>query len=458
MNKVGLDRFHGDAAMKDYRKMSFWLEGGDYREDPRLRGEVEVDVAVVGGGFTGLSSAYYIKEHRPDARVALIEAEVIGYGASGRNGGFSMPLLGWDITYLLWLFKDRGVRAHHFMLECVRNTKKLVEAENMECDLEYNGLMVLARNDFQMKQLERNLKDFQRAGCHDVQILSGRDFEERLNSAWHVGALYEPDTAILNPAKLAREFKRVIRERGVKVYERSPVTELEPGEPVVIRTEEGSVKADAAVLALNAFGQRLRIRPYTYVPMYTYIILTEPLDDELYGQVGWTRREGIEDKRQLVHYMRLTADNRILLGGRDAPYYFGNKTEGKQSHEKIFRGLEEDLRGMFPMLKETRITHRWGGPVAITLAFVPSFGYYKGLRNIAYGTGYCGHGVALSTSAGKIIKDLLYQPDSEMLKDLLFVHNTPGFIPPEPLRWPLVTGIKDALVLFDKLVERNAAK
>jgi glycine/D-amino acid oxidase-like deaminating enzyme len=443
--------------MKDYRKMSFWLEGGIYAENAPLKGEHEVDVAIVGGGFTGLSSAYYLKEQYPDLKIALLEAEVVGYGASGRNGGFSMPLLGWDITYLMLVFRERGKRAHQFMLDCVRRTRELVEKEKMNCDLEYNGLLVLARNNFQMRQLERNLKDFAAAGVTDVELLTGKKFEERLNSAWHVGALYEPETAILNPAKLAREFKRVIEQKGVKVYERTPVTKFTPGDTVKIETLGGGVvKAKHAVLGLNAFGQRLRVRPYTYAPMYTYIILTEPLTEELYKEVGWTRREGIEDKRQLVHYMRPTADNRILLGGRDAPYYFGNKAEGKQSHEKIFRGLEADLRGMFPMLKNTRITHRWGGPVAITLLFVPSFGYYQGHKNIAYGMGYCGHGVALSSSAGILIRDLLFKPEADQLKELLFVHNTPGLIPPEPFRYLVTNGIKDAMVLFDKITELGA--
>jgi glycine/D-amino acid oxidase-like deaminating enzyme len=130
---------------------------------------------------------------------------VIGFGASGRNGGFSMPLLGWDISYLLWAFKDSGIHAHHFMLDCVRRTKELVGKEQLDCDLEYNGLLVLARNAHQMRQLEHDLKAYRNAGCHDVELLDGPLFTARLNSAWHVGALYEPETAILNPAKMARE-------------------------------------------------------------------------------------------------------------------------------------------------------------------------------------------------------------------------------------------------------------
>jgi glycine/D-amino acid oxidase-like deaminating enzyme len=229
-----------------------------------------------------------------------------------------------------------------------------------------------------------------------------------------------------------------------------------PGELVRIETEGGQVTARHAVLALNAYGRKLRVQTNRYFPMHTYIILTEPLSDKLYDEVGWIRREGIEDKRQLVHYMRLTADNRILLGGRDAAYYFGNKTYGKEQNRRIFNGLEADLKGMFPMLKDTQVTHRWGGPVAITPLMVPTFGYHRGQRNIAYATGFCGHGVALSLSAGLITSDLLMKPDADYLQDLLFVHNNPWSWPVEPFRYPLVAGVKGAMVYYDRWVERNA--
>jgi glycine/D-amino acid oxidase-like deaminating enzyme len=190
--------------------------------------------------------------------------------------------------------------------------------------------------------------------------------------------------------------------------------------------------------------------------MHTYINITEPLTDAQYQEIGWTRREGIEDRRMLVHYMRLTADNRILLGGRDAAYYFGNKTHGREQNEAISRGLEADLKGMFPVLKDVKITHRWGGPVAITPLFVPTFGYHRGHRNIVYGTGYCGHGVALSLSAGTLIRDLLLEPEADYLSELLFVNNNPWSWPPEPLRYPVVAGVKGAMALYDMWVERNA--
>jgi len=442
--------------MRDIRELSYWLGTTEYAENPPLRGDAKADVVIAGGGFTGLSSAYYLKQAYPNLKIILLEANVIGYGASGRNGGFSMPLLGWDISYLVGAFKQKGIRAHRFMVECVRRTRALVEEASLDCDLEYTGLLVLARNAHQMKQLEHNLGAYRKAGCDDVELLEGRSFEERLRSAWHVGALYDPETAILNPAKLARELKRVVQALGVQVYERTRVTKLIPGETVQLVTPEGTVRADRAVLALNAYGLPLKVQPNRYFPIHTYIILTEPLTAAQYDEVGWCRREGIEDRRMLVHYMRLTADNRILLGGRDAAYYFGNKTEGKEHNKKIFDGLEADLKGMFPVLRDIKITQRWGGPVAITPLFVPTFGYHRKQKNIVYGTGYCGHGVALSTSAGTLIRDLLFEPNADYLKELLFVNNDPWSWPPEPFRYPVVAGVKGTMVLYDKWVERNA--
>jgi len=439
--------------MREWRDKSYWLGADDYQPNSPLSEDLETDICIIGGGFTGLSSAYYIKKKKPELDIALIEAEVVGYGASGRNGGFSMPLLGWNISYLVWAFGvERAKPAHHFMLSCVRRTKELVENENIDCDLEYNGLLVLARTSRQMKALETDYKNFQRVGAGDVQLLDKAQLKDRLNSAWHIGALYEPECAILNPAKLARGMKEVVERMGVKVYEHTPCQKFDPGKEIIVHTPNGRIKCNYLVVATNAFTVRLRVNRNFYVPMFTYIILTEPLDDKHYQELGWVRREGIEDKRQLVHYLRLTKDNRLLFGGRDAPYYFGNRLEGRDRHEKIFQGLWSDMTGMFPYLKDVKITHRWGGPVAITLFFVPRFGYFQNHKNIVYGMGYCGHGVALSTSAGLIIHDLLFEQTSE-LTNLLFVNRPVGIIPPEPFRYVFVNMVKDSLRFYDYLSE-----
>jgi glycine/D-amino acid oxidase-like deaminating enzyme len=436
---------------KEYRDKSFWLGATPYQESTPLDGDIEVDVAVVGGGFTGLSSAYYLKEHDPNLRVAVLESEVIGWGASGRNAGFAMPLVGWNVSYLVRAFgQERAHRAHHFMLECVRHTRDLAEKENMDFDLEYNGLLTLARTKGQMKSLEKDHRTLEKLSVKDCELLDQGALRQRLNSDWPLGALFEPDTAILDPAKLAREYKRVNLARGVEIYERTPVTKIETGKPVILVTPGGRVRADQVALAVNAFGTRLGVRKNAYVPMFLYMIATEPIPDKTYQELGWIRREGIEDRRPLPGAARLTVDNRLVFGGRDSLYYFGNVSEGRDHHTKIIAGLEADIRAMFPPLKDIKITHRWGGPVAITLFFVPSFGYWQGHENIAYGMGYCGHGVALASFAGKIITDLLRKKSGEY-DDLLFVHNWPGWVPPEPVRYVSTRAARLGMLALDRM-------
>ncbi len=439
--------------MTEYQDKSFWLGATPYAENAPLAEDLEVDLCVVGGGFTGLSAAYYLKKKKPDLKIAVLENEVVGYGASGRNGGFSMPLLGWNITYLNWAYgEERAKPAHQFMVSCVKRTKELVEAEKIDCDLEYNGLLVLARHERQFRGLEHDYDNYLKLGMTGVKLLKGDDFKARLHSAAHIGALYDPETAILNPAKLSRGMKTAVERLGVKVFERTPVSSFEPGPTVTVKTPKATVRAKYLALGTNAFTVRLNVNKNWYVPMFTYIIMTEPLNEKQYSSLGWTKREGIEDHRQLVHYLRLTADNRLLFGGRDAPYYYGNQVEGKDRHEGIFAGLERDMKEFFPGLAEVKISHRWGGPVALTLLMVPKFDYYSDHKNIVYGMGYCGHGVALSTSAGLILHDLLFDPESDLTK-LLFVHNFVGALPPEPFRWMAVNAIKDSLRLYDYLTD-----
>lgn len=437
----------------EYRDKSFWLEGGEYTENPPLQGDIDCDLAIIGGGFTGLSSAYYIKKHDPSMNIALLEAQVIGFGASGRNGGFSMPLLGWDLTYLLWLLgKERGARAHHFAVDCVRNTHKLVLDHKIDCDFEWVGLMEVARTPTQLRRLEKEVEHYHSLGYDDVEFLDKQALKNHLNSAVHIGGRRDPTTAILNPAKMARGLKKVVCDMGVQVFERTPVMSFEPGHKVTIQTPSGRVRARYVIVGTNAFSMHLKVKHRYFVPMWTYIILTEPIPDNIYKEMGWLGREGIEDERIFVHYLRFTADNRLLFGGRDAPYYFGNKVLDKEKHENIFKGLDKDMREMFPMLKDIKITHRWGGPVAVTINFIPTFGRDPDYPNVLHGLGYCGHGVALSLNAGRILRDLLFELDTDLVH-LPIVNNKLVPIPGEPFRYFFANGIRNILRAIDSAIE-----
>lgn len=444
-----------DSTFKrlEYRDKSFWLEGGDYAENAPLEGDIDCDLAIVGGGFTGLSSAYYIKRHDPSLKIAVLEAQVIGFGASGRNGGFSMPLLGWDLTYLLWYMgRERGARAHHFAVDCVRNTQKMALDHNIDCDFEWVGLMEVARTPAQLRRLEREVEHYHSLGYDDVEYYDKAALSKHLNSAVHIGGRRDPVTAILNPAKMARGLKKVVADMGVEIYERTPITSYAPGPRVELTTPKGKIRARYMIVATNAFSMHLKVKHRYFVPMWTYIILTEPIPDNIYKEMNWLGREGIEDERIFVHYLRFTADNRLMYGGRDAPYFYGNKVTERENHPTIFKGLDHDMREMFPILKDIKITHRWGGPVAVTLDFVPTFGKNPDYPNVLHGLGYCGHGVALSLNAGRILRDLMFDLDTE-LTELPIVNNKLIPLPPEPFRFFFANGVRNLLRAIDSVIE-----
>ncbi len=440
----------------EYRDKGFWLEGGEYVENAPLKEDIECDLAIVGGGFTGLSSAYYIKKHDPSMNIALLEAQVIGFGASGRNGGFSMPVEGSELTlHIRSMSREQAKMYTDYSQDCVYNSRKLVEEEEIDCDFEWVGLMEVARTPFQMKMLEREVKHYHELGHTDIELLDNAALKKYLNSSWHIGGRRDPVTAIINPAKMVRGLKTAVDRLGVQIFERTPVIEYHPGESIELVTPGGRVRARNMIVATNAFSMYLKIKHYRFVPMFTYIILTEPLDDKLYDELGWPGREGMVDKKLFIHYFRLTSDNRLLIGGSDAPYYFGNSVVGRDKHSRIFEQLERNMHGMFPILKDTKITHRWGGPVAITLDFVPTFGRHAEHHNILYGLGFCGHGVAQGLGAGRILRDLLLEQDTDLVK-LPIVHNKLFPIPPEPFRYIFANGIRNLMRAFDAIVEIRA--
>jgi glycine/D-amino acid oxidase-like deaminating enzyme len=420
---------------KDYRSISFWHETVDYERRPALEGEVRCDAAIVGGGFTGLWAAYFLKRARPDWKVVLLEQDVVGFGASGRNGGFAMTLVGWDISHLVrWRGVKEASMAYRAMRDGVEFLARVVLEEGIDCDLEYTGLLTLATNERRMRQLEQHQRHFETVGASDVELLDKAALAGEINSAAHVGGLVEPSCAILNPARLARGLGRLIERMGVAVYERTPVRAVEKGEPVRLRAARGTVVADRAILAVNAWSFRLGLMAYRYTPMFTYVVLTEPLPDAVYRELGWARRRGIETKRRMIHYLRLTADNRLLFGGETAFYFFGNAIEGHDTHPPAARVLESRMRRFFPMLSRVKVTHHWGGPIAVTMDFFPTAGVLGRARNISYGLAYCGHGVGPSVTMGRVLRDLALGEQTEYT-DLFFVHRKPYLMPGEPLRW-----------------------
>lgn len=416
-----------------FRQKSFWLSKGAYQPNPPLRGDIKADVAIVGGGFTGLSTAYHLKKAQPGLNVALLESDVIGFGASGRNGGFNMTLFGLTLGITALRFgKSKAKEAHLYMERAVDLLRDLVKDLSLDCDYEHPGFLRVATSEKYRKRLMHEIELAHQLGLSGIDWMDKDTLAREIRSPQYLGAWWEPRCGILDPAKLAWAWKRVVLDMGVIIHEHSPVTRIKPGAGTIqLSTSSGTVKANKMVLATNAWSHLVQPVKWKQAPVWTHIVLTGPLSEDQMAHIGWQNRQGIEDARNLVHYYRLTADNRILMGGRDVSLSYGNGMD-KDQNPITFAGLEEDVRAIFPPLKDIRFTHRWGGPVSITLDMAPAMGYL-GDKRMVYSLGCMGHGVSLTHLNGATAADLILERRTD-LTDVFFVNRKTLPFPPEPLR------------------------
>jgi glycine/D-amino acid oxidase-like deaminating enzyme len=387
-----------------------------------------VDVAIVGGGFTGLSSAYHLKQAEPDLRIAILESQVVGFGASGRNGGFNMTLFGLTLGITALRFGRRKARAAHLYMEkAVDLLHDLVGELNLDCDYEHRGFLRVATSEKYKARIQEEIELAHQLGLEGISWLDKHQLAREVNSPMYLGAWWEPRCGILNPAKLAWSWKDKLVPMGVDLYESTPVTDISKGSgKVLLDTPGGRVRADKVVMATNAWSHFFPGLRRKQIPVWTHIVLTEPISGRQFEQIGWQHRQGIEDARNLVHYYRLTADNRLLMGGRDVSLSSGTDMDRDLS-PPVFDGLKKDVRQLFPVLKDIRFTHEWGGPVSVPLDMAPALGYL-GDKNVVYSLGCVGHGVSLTHLNGKTLCDLVLERRTD-LTDVFFVNR-------RTLPWP----------------------
>jgi glycine/D-amino acid oxidase-like deaminating enzyme len=441
--------------------ISYWHETVDLSAPrPALSGTVDADVAIIGGGYCGLSTAWYLKRAQPGLRVVVLEREVCGYGASGRNGGFAMTLFGLTMELVKRRFGSAAVReAQDFMDAAVDHLGTLVREHGVACDYHRGGLLTVATTPGGARRLQRETRLAIRLGIPGIHYLDAAETRRRVDSPTYLGGRLEANAALINPARLARELLRLAEDAGAVIYEETPVTRVRPGppgSPVLVHTAQGRVRARKVLFATNAYGSAFpQLRPLQ-VPVGTYIVLTEPLTPEQLAPIGWANGEGVEDSPNFVHYYRLTADNRLLMGGGDVTFRFG-ATLPSDNEPRIFNQLVTHLRQTFPSLRNAAITHAWGGPVSVTLDMAPAFGWLGADRRIAYALGCVGHGVALMTYSGQLLRDLLLeQPTS--LTELFFVNRRTLPWPPEPLRYLAEAALHGYMYLEDGGARRRVAR
>jgi glycine/D-amino acid oxidase-like deaminating enzyme len=419
-----------------YRALSLWHDTADddWAARPALPGDLDVDVAVVGAGYTGLWTAYYLKRADPTLRVVVLEREVAGFGASGRNGGWCSALFPASVAWLAARYgEEPAVAQHRAMQATLDEIARVVAAEDIDCGFTKGGTVVVARTPQQLDRARAEVTEARRwwFGGDDLALLGADEARARLGAAGTLGATYTPHCAAVHPARLVRGLARAVERLGVTVHERTPVTRIEPG---VATTPTGRVRAQVVVRATEGFTAQLPGLRRALAPVYSLMVATEPLSEGVWDQIGLRARETFADHRHLVIYGQRTSDDRLAFGGRGAPYHFGSRIRPEQDRDPaVFAELHRVLVALLPAVQGAAFTHAWGGPLGIARDWCASVGLDRG-TGLAWAGGYVGDGVSTTNLAGRTLADLVLERDTDLVRLPWVDHRSPRW-EPEPLRW-----------------------
>jgi glycine/D-amino acid oxidase-like deaminating enzyme len=424
---------------------NYWFKTVDLENqkiNEPLRGSHKADVIIVGGGFTGLSTAYHVRQKFPEKHIVILEGACCGYGASGRNGGFCIATdLIRELEETDHEERQKNINVSFYGLNFI---KEMIAKHGVACDLEENGMLGVALKDKHVQALQAYQDQLRGFGLNST-LLQGNSLETEIKSPYFQAGLDIPYGATLNPAKLAREMKRVVEDAGVEVRERSVVTRIIPGKVNWVDTEFGDIQAPVLVVALNAYAHKLGFFRNRAFPISVFQIATEPISQDQWDSIGWKRRQGLYDMRRMFSYLILTPDRRIVMGGSGAEYY-DNDALCSGYDKNYTERITKDLFSFFPQLKGIKVEHTWGGTTTYTLDKTPSVGVTGKYQNIYYGVGLS-EGVPTTQTFGRIIADLMVGESNEFTHHYVVNHQVP-YAGPVKLRGILGRGTRWAWEKF----------
>ena len=432
---------------------SLWEETGVAVERPALPGDVELDVAVIGAGYTGLWTAYYLAAADPGLRIGVVEAHAVGHGASGRNGGWCSPRMsGLDSMLADPRSRKAAAALQAEMYRTVAEIGKVVADEAIECGWARGGAVVVATRPAMVAKLKGAVARRRAAGLDEegYRWLEPAEADRHVRMSRNLGATYTPHCAALQPLSLVQGLAAAVERRGVTIYEHTEAARIDRGKVV---TGRGTVRAPTVIRATEAWTARLPGSRRELIPLYSLMVATAPLDAGVWEEIGLGDRQTFADGRHLVIYGQRTEDDRIAFGGRGAPYHYGSAIEPGFDHDaSVFAGLQATLEDLFPILGGVEVTHRWGGPLGVSRDWTPTVTFDRD-NGVGWAGGYGGQGVGTANLAGRTLADLVLGRNSDLVALPIVGHRSPMW-EPEPLRW---IGINAGLRIADSVDRTEAA-
>lgn len=425
-----------------YRHLSLWWDtlGSPFVPRAALPGDLDVDVAIVGGGFTGLWTAHSLAVADPSLRIAVLEKETAGFGASGRNGGWCSALFAASDERIA---RDHGHQAALDMRRAMRasvdEVGRAALAEGINCDFDKGGTVVVARSPAQLARAHAEVAAARTMGASEEDLcwLDRTQAQALIGAEGVLGATYTPHCAALHPGRLARGLADAVERRGVSIFERTTARSIESGGSRTrprVDTAGGMVRADVVVRAVEGWTPSLPTQRRALAPVYSLMVATEPLDEDFWATAGLSRRETFADYRHMIIYGQRTADGRLAFGGRGAPYHFGSSVRPAFDRApRVHAALRQTLIELFPALAQAAITHCWGGPLGVPRDWFSSVGLERH-RGLAWAGGYVGDGVSTTNLAGRTLADLILDRKTDLVELPWVGHSSPDW-EPEPLRW-----------------------
>ncbi|MBL8130447.1 MAG: FAD-dependent oxidoreductase [Anaerolineae bacterium] len=415
---------------------SVWAaETPDYRPGAPLEGVIEADLAIIGGGFTGTSTAYHFSRRFPEKRVLLLEARALANGASGRNGGM---ILNW-VNGVTDPSPEMTARIYRMTSAGIAMIREIIARHRLQVSARFDGALTVYTDRARAEKAHAEVEAHNAIGIPTV-YLNGDQLSERLRLRGALGAVLDPGTGQINGAQLVRALRPVLVEQGVEIYENTPVERIEEGARVILRTPRGEVRAKAIVLATNGYTSKLGYFRDALFPLHSHVFATAPLPPEQLRSLGWTEFAAFSDDLDRISYCSLTSNGQIIFGGgsnQSYAYLFNNRTAfpgAPDSAARSYTRIYATLANYVPEAPSLPIAQRWTGTLGITLDRNTLMGVRGEHRNVYYAIGYNGHGVTLANIAGQVLTDI-YSGDDTHWRGLPFYQPTYKRIPPEPFRW-----------------------